>query len=60
MTRDQAEHAIIAHGGRATGSVSKNTSYVVVGQNPGSKADKAQALNVPLLTEAEFVRLVAG
>lgn len=58
MSRDQAESAIVALGGRASGSVSKNTSYVVVGENPGSKYDKALTLNIPLLTEKDFVKLI--
>jgi DNA ligase (NAD+) len=40
--------------------VSKETSYVVVGTDPGSKFDKAKELGVPILTEAEFEKLIAG
>jgi DNA ligase (NAD+) len=53
-SRDGAKEAILARGGRASGSVSKKTSYVVVGDNPGSKADKARELGVPVLDEAAF------
>ena len=60
FSRDEAKEAIVSRGGKATGSVSKNTSYVVVGENAGSKADKAEALGVPMLDEAGFVRLLAG
>jgi DNA ligase (NAD+) len=58
MSRDQAEEAIVALGGRATSSVSKNTTCVVVGENPGSKYEKASALNIPMLTEKEFLKLI--
>ncbi|MEZ5097884.1 MAG: NAD-dependent DNA ligase LigA [Nocardioides sp.] len=58
FSRDSAKEAILSRGGRAAGSVSKNTDYVVVGENAGSKADKAEQLGVPVLTEAEFVALL--
>jgi len=60
FSRDSAKEAIIARGGKAAGSVSKNTSYVVIGDNAGSKADKAEQLGVPILDEAAFVRLLEG
>lgn len=53
-TRDSAKEAIIARGGKAAGSVSKKTSYVVLGANAGSKADKAEQLGVPTLDEDGF------
>lgn len=58
MTRDQAEQAVLAQGGRTAGSVSKKTDFVVAGQNPGSKYEKAVALKIPLLSEAEFLKLL--
>ncbi|MFT8703804.1 NAD-dependent DNA ligase LigA [Bifidobacterium aquikefiricola] len=58
FSRDSAKEAIIEHGGKASGSVSKKTTYVVVGENPGSKADKAEQLGVPTLDEAAFHRLL--
>jgi DNA ligase (NAD+) len=58
FSRDSAKEAIIARGGKAAGSVSKNTSYVVIGGNAGSKADKAEQLGVPILDEAGFVALL--
>ncbi len=60
FTRDEVKEAILAHGGKAAGSVSKKTHYVVVGDNAGSKAAKAEELGVPILTEAQFMQLLAG
>jgi DNA ligase (NAD+) len=60
FSRDSAKEAIISRGGKAAGSVSKNTDYVVVGENAGSKADKAEQLGVPVLDEAGFVVLLEG
>jgi DNA ligase (NAD+) len=58
--RPGAEEAIRAAGGRASGSVSKNTSYVVAGENAGSKLAKATELGVPVVDEDGFRRLLAG
>ncbi|BDR52792.1 hypothetical protein KIM372_06990 [Bombiscardovia nodaiensis] len=58
-SRDSAKEAIIERGGKASGSVSKKTTYVVVGANPGSKAAKAESLEVPILNEEQFTRLLA-
>lgn len=58
MSREEAEALIHTHGGRASGSVSKDTDYVVAGDNPGSKYDKAKKIGVPILAEAEFLKLV--
>jgi DNA ligase (NAD+) len=57
-SRDQAREAILRRGGKAAGSVSKKTSYVVVGDNPGSKAETATQLGVPVLDEAQFTVLL--
>ncbi len=58
FTRDGAKEAIIARGGKAAGSVSKNTDWVVVGPGAGSKETKARDLGLPILDEAAFVRLL--
>jgi DNA ligase (NAD+) len=58
MTREQATDAIEALGGKVSGSVSRKTSYVVVGADPGSKADKALELGVMTLDEAAFEHLI--
>ncbi|WP_369809036.1 NAD-dependent DNA ligase LigA [Nocardia sp. NRRL S-836] len=54
FSRDSAKEAVLARGGKAVGSVSKKTSFVVVGDSPGSKYDKAVSLKVPVLDEAGF------
>jgi DNA ligase (NAD+) len=58
FTRDEAKAMIKEKGGSVSSSVSKNTAYVVVGENPGSKYDKAKALDVPILDEAAFRKLL--
>jgi DNA ligase (NAD+) len=58
MSREDATTAIERLGGKVTGSVSKKTAGVIVGSEPGSKADKAQQLGVPILDEAAFLALV--
>ena len=58
FTRDSVKEAIIARGGKASGSVSKKTDYVVVGESPGSKAEKAEQLGVPILDETGFEKLL--
>ena len=57
-TRDSVKEAIIGRGGKASGSVSKKTDYVVVGENAGSKADKAEQLGVRILDEDQFTILL--
>ena len=59
FTRDGVDEVITLHGGKSSGSVSKKTSYVVVGDSPGSKATKAAELGVPVLNEAQFKELLA-
>ena len=58
FTRDGAKQAIVERGGKAAGSVSKKTDFVVVGENAGSKEAKARDLGLPILDEAGFVRLL--
>lgn len=60
LSREGARAFIEEHGGKATDSVSKRTSYLVLGENPGSKLDKARELGVPVIDEAGLRRLVEG
>jgi DNA ligase (NAD+) len=57
-SREDAEALVASHGGKAGGSVSKKTNYVVVGEDPGSKLDKAKTLGVEILNEAAFEKLL--
>jgi len=59
-TRDGAKEAIISRGGKASGSVSKKTHFVVAGANAGSKLDKAQQLGLKVLDEEGFTALLEG
>ena len=58
FTRDEATEKIELYGGKAAGSVSKKTSYVVVGENAGSKEKKARELGIPILSEDEFLTMI--
>ena len=60
FTRDQAAALIEERGGKASGSVSKKTTYVVAGENAGSKLRKATELQIPILTEEEFAAMLEG
>ncbi len=60
MTRDEAGEKIKLMGGKVSSSVSKKTSFVVAGENPGSKYEKAQNLGVIILTEQEFLEMIGG
>ncbi len=59
FTRDEATEKIELFGGKAAGSVSKKTSYVVAGENAGSKEKKAKELGIPILTEDEFLAMLS-
>jgi len=58
FTRDGAQQAVETMGGRVSSSVSKKTSYLVVGGDPGSKLDQARRLGVSILTEQEFASMI--
>ncbi len=58
MTRDEASAIIKSHGGKTSSSVSKKTSYVLAGENAGSKLDKAKDLGVIILTEKDFLEMI--
>ena len=60
LSRKQAEDLIRAHGGNAAGSVSKKTSFVVVGDDAGSKLAKAQSLGIETVDEAELIKRAGG
>jgi DNA ligase (NAD+) len=58
FTRDEATEKIELYGGKASGSVSKKTTYVVVGENAGSKERKARELGIPILSEDDFLAMI--
>ncbi len=60
MSRDEAKALIQAHGGKVTGSVSKNTSYLLAGEKAGSKLKKAESLDIPILDEAALQNMLAN
>jgi DNA ligase (NAD+) len=58
LTREEATERVVAAGGRVTSSVSKKTDYVIAGDSPGSKLEKAERLGVPVLDEAGLLDLL--
>ena len=60
MTREEATERIELLGGKVMGSVSKKTDYVVAGDNPGSKLDRARKLDRPIIDESELERMLGG
>ena len=59
MKRSEAKEVIIRNGGRMASSVGGNTDYLIVGESPGSKLRKAKDSGVPILSEDEFLKLLA-
>ena len=59
FTREEATEKIENFGGKAAGSVSKKTTYVVAGENAGSKLKKANELGIPVLSEEDFLKMLA-
>jgi len=59
-TREEAKRVIEAHGGKVSSTVSKKTSYLLLGENPGSKYDKARDLDIPIVDEAQLREMIAG
>ena len=59
LSRDEAETLIAKHGGKASGSVSKKTAFVLAGEKAGSKLTKAQTLGIPVLDEEAFLRMLS-
>jgi DNA ligase (NAD+) len=60
MTRRQAKDMVTAAGGKVSGSVSRNTDYVVAGESPGSKLTKARELGVAVIDEAGLLNMLGG
>ncbi len=60
LTREEAKQRIVRAGGKATSSVSRSTSFLVAGADPGSKLDKAESLEVPILDESDFLAILSG
>jgi DNA ligase (NAD+) len=60
MTREEASALIESHGGKVSSSVSSKTSYVLVGDSPGSKADKARQLGIPIISETDLKTMVGA
>lgn len=58
MSRDEAKHKLNNLGAKVSSSVSKNTDYVIVGEQPGSKAKKAKELNIPIINENEWIEII--
>ena len=59
FTRQEIQDAIRKHGGKASSSVSSKTDFVVAGENAGSKLTKAQSLNIPILSESDFLKMIS-
>jgi DNA ligase (NAD+) len=60
LSREEAKERIESAGGKVTGSVSKKTNFVLAGEDPGSKIDKANSLGVSIIDEAELLKMISG
>ena len=60
LTREEATKIIEDNGGNVSSSVSNKTSFVLLGKDPGSKYEKALKLNIKIITEEEFIKIVKG
>ncbi len=60
LSRDEAKQMILERGGKVSSSVSKNTSYVLAGDDPGSKFADAKKLGVPVIDEVQFLKMIKG
>ncbi|MCJ7696492.1 MAG: NAD-dependent DNA ligase LigA [Anaerolineaceae bacterium] len=60
LSRSETGDLILENGGKVSSSVSRNTSYLILGADPGSKYDKAVALNIPILNETQFLNMIKG
>jgi DNA ligase (NAD+) len=58
LSREQAESIIESHGGKISGSVSKKTNFVLMGDSPGSKAEKARSLGIPIISESQLLEMI--
>jgi len=59
-TREEAAELILKNGGKVTSSVSSNTDFILLGENPGSKYDKAVKLGIKIINEEEFLRILGA
>lgn len=59
MSREESKEKIVLLGGEVLSAISKNTDYLVLGENPGSKYDKARKLGVKILKEEEFLKMIS-
>ena len=58
MTRDEARNYALQHGANITNSISKKTDFLILGKDPGSKYDKAKKMNISIITEEDFRKIV--
>ena len=58
MSRDEAKKTLHSLGAKVSSSVSKNTDFLIIGDQPGSKAKKAKELNIPIVSEKEWIGII--